>query len=301
MSSNIQAIIDNDEAIPTGLTDDETKARILKYIATPPRNSRVMRITPPIAAWILDTYNHNNRSLKPVAISKFARHMSAHTWALTGDCLKFSVNALLRDGQNRLRACVRSGVPFTTHVVFGVNDNVFDRMDQGKQRSSGDVLTIAGFTNANVLAGAARWVNNLTSGNPVTRAGIEPDEALRLLRDEYPTLPDHVPAARAIYQTTRQPMTLVVALLYLFDGRNAAKAEEFATAWAGGKHAGKYGAIGRMESKIAQIRADAMGRVHDHVRCALIIMAWNLFLAGKGGTAKAMVWAPGDDFPGIDE
>jgi hypothetical protein len=298
-SASVRTIVNNDETIPSGLSDDEIKARIMKYIAEPPRNSRVIRITAKVAAWVLDTYNLHNRSMKPKSISRFSRHMGAGTWGLTGDNLKFSDRGLLRDGQNRLRACVRSGKPFTTHVVFGIKDELFDRIDQGKPRSGGDVLTIAGYPNANVLSGAARWVRNLSSADRTSRNAVEPDEALQLIRDEFPTLPDYVSQAGAIYRTTRQPMTLVTALLYLFAQANRAKSEEFATAWADGKHGGRYKSIGLLEQAIARIRADAMGRVHDLNRCALIVTAWNLFVTGKRGTISQMKWTPGDPMPEI--
>jgi hypothetical protein len=42
-----------------------------------------------------------------------------------------------------------------------------------------------------------------------------------------------------------------------------------------------------------------MGRVHDTVRCALIIIAWNIFLDGRKGSMTRMAWRPGDAFPEI--
>ena len=295
---DIKTIIDNDEVIPPG-SDEDIKRRLERFIAGPPRNSRVFKITPAIAAWILDTYNRYNRSMKPRAIARFARHMGDSNWAITGDCLKFSDKALLRDGQNRLRACVRSGKPFSTHIVFGVSDNVFDLMDQGQTRSGTDVLTIAGYTNATVLSGAARHVRNLLSTSPGQRDSIDPDEALKLVREEYPTLPDYITGARAIRLVTGQPMTLVTGLLYVFALKNRAKQEDFATGWASGKHVGRHAAIGHMEKAIAQLRNAAMGRVHDQVRCVFIIIAWNLFVRGAKGSAKQFQWNPGDAFPEI--
>lgn len=299
MAATVRAVIDNDEAVPSGLTDTEIQSRIMRWINDPPRNSRVITITPIVAAWILETFNKKNRSTKPNAIARFTRHMTANTWGVTGDNLKFSDAKLLRDGQNRLRACVRSGRPFTTHVVFGIRDDLFDRMDQNTVRSGADVLTIAGFPNSTVLQSAVRHVHNLLSDNPGRRDGIEADEALRLIREQYPTLPDYVVAARAVRATTQQPMGLVTALLYVFHLRNRAKAEDFAAAWADGRHAGKFAAIGKMERALSKLRSDAMGRVHDQVRCALIIISWNIFLNGHKGSMTRMVWRPGDQFPEI--
>ena len=60
--------------------------------------------------------------------------MGRSDWYLTGDCLKFDADGVLRDGQNRLRSSVTSGVPFLTHVVFAIPPEAFDVLDSGTVR-----------------------------------------------------------------------------------------------------------------------------------------------------------------------
>jgi hypothetical protein len=278
---------------------DRTTGRFTRYVNDPPRNSRVFRITPEIAAWVLETYNIENRPPKPNAIARFSDDMEQEAWRLTGDCLKFSNAHKLRDGQNRLRACVRSGKSFSTHVVFGVPDSAFDRMDRGKPRSGGDVLAIAGFSNAGVLAGAVRHVRNLTSDTPTQREGMEPYEALNLIREQYPDLPMFMASARAIRVATGQPIAPVAAMLYIFAQKNRARADEFATGWASGKHVGRFAAIGTLEKAFSKLRAEAMGRVHETARFAYIITAWNLYLQGNKGRLPQFQWQQGDRLPEI--
>jgi hypothetical protein len=138
---------------------DEQKAleRIRRCIDNPPENSKVFTITPMVAQALLRDYNFENRPKKPKAIARYADDMAAQRWSLTGDTIKFSAEKRLRDGQNRLMACVQAGAPFTTYIVFGVDDAAFDRMDQGRSRSGSDVLAIAGYTNTAALSGAVRW------------------------------------------------------------------------------------------------------------------------------------------------
>jgi hypothetical protein len=297
-ASKIRTITDNDEVVPQG-SDEEIKRRIDRYVTAPPRNSRVFRITPTLAAWIFDKYNTVNRPLKPNAIARFCEDMADEEWQVTGDCLKFSDAGRLRDGQNRLRACVRAGKAFTTHIVFGVADAAFDRMDRGKPRSGLDVLAIAGYSNAGVLAGAVRHVRNLLSDTPAQRDGMEPHEALRLMREVYPALPDFVASARAVRAATGQPMSPVTAMLYVFAQKNRGKAEDFALGWASGKHVGRYGSIGTMEKAFSKLRAEAMGRVHETARFAYIITAWNLYLNGNKGRLSQFRWEQGDQLPEI--
>ena len=96
---------------------------------------------------------------KPKAIARYADDMAAQRWSLTGDTIKFSNEKRLRDGQNRLAACVRAGAAFSTYIVFGIDDAAFDRMDQGRNRSGSDVLAIAGYSNTAALSGAVRWAH----------------------------------------------------------------------------------------------------------------------------------------------
>jgi hypothetical protein len=194
---------------------------------------------------------------------------------------------------------VRSGKSFSTHVVFGVPDSAFDRMDRGKPRSGGDVLAIAGFSNAGVLSGAVRHVRNLTSDTPTQREGMEPHEALSLIREHYPDLPSFVQIARAIKKATGQPIAPVVALLYIFAQKNRTKADDFAAGWASGQHVGRFQAIGTMEIAFAKLRAEAMGRVHETARFAYIITAWNLYLHGNKGRLSQFKWKQGDKLPEI--
>jgi hypothetical protein len=172
-------------------------------------------------------------------------------------------------------------------------------MDRGKPRSGGDVLAIAGYANAGVLSGAVRHIRNLTSETPAQRDGMEPHEALSLIREHYSDLPRFVQLARAIRTATGQPIAPVAALLYIFAQKNSSKADDFAMGWASGKHVGRHQAIGTMEKAFSKLRAEAMGRVHETARFAYIITAWNLFLVGNKGRLSQFKWQQGDALPEI--
>lgn len=105
-------------------------------------------------------------------------------WGITGDTVKFGSDGLLKDGQNRLSACVRSGKPLTTHVVFGIDPKLFARMDIGKNRNGADVFSIAGVPHANHVAAAVRWWLILMSEDPADRgAQFSNEELLKAYRD----------------------------------------------------------------------------------------------------------------------
>lgn len=280
-------------------SDENVLKRIAKCIASPPENSRVFTITPGIAEELLKLYNHGNRSPKPANIKRYAADMTANEWAETGDNLKFSNAGTLRDGQNRLMACVQAGVPFTTHVVFGRDEASFDRMDRGKQRDPGDVVGMAGIQNAVVIAAAVRWAHLIDSGTVKKRNTYEPREILRLYNERYSQLQEFVAPASNIYRQTGHPKSLVIALLYHFNKANPDKAQRFSDAWQAGQWSGKFKAIGIMQQAIATLHTASMGRVHDTVRAALVVKAWNLFASGRTGRKNEIEWSLAEDFPEI--
>jgi hypothetical protein len=128
-------------------------------------------------------------------------------------------------------------VPFRTHIVFGIDDDAFDRLDQGKNRNGADVLSIAGYQYVSALSGAVRWTHLIETGRTKSRESYTPAVILRLLRERYASLPSFVQQARSIYSTTGQPISMVIALLYLCSKANVKKATAFAAAWESGKWA----------------------------------------------------------------
>ena len=105
--------------------------------------SEVIVVTPEMAKVWLEN-NHVNRSISQYRVDGYARDMLNGNWVLNGEAIKIGKLGDLKDGQHRLSAIVKAGVPVATLVVFDVDDsaNVFDR---GRTRSVRDSLVIAGF------------------------------------------------------------------------------------------------------------------------------------------------------------
>lgn len=84
---------------------------------------RAVEVTPEQArAWLGNNGHH--RDVKPKTVAKYAARMSARTWLLNGKTIVLDRNGRLIGGQHRLHACVKSGVPFRTLVVWGVDPDV---------------------------------------------------------------------------------------------------------------------------------------------------------------------------------
>ena len=283
-----------------GKTTPEDVARnMTKHIVSPPENSRIVVFNPQLAKWVLDTYNHNNRPKKPGKIKEYAEDMVNEKWGLTGETIKFSDQGRLVDGQNRLMACVRSGAEFRTHVVFGIEDELFHIMDTGKVRSGPDSLSIAGYTNCNVLAAALRWARILAT-SPSTRPTFKNDELLDMVKGRYGSVQNSIGVGVRMNRVYSHPSGQMSALHWLFAKYDRDKADEFFDAWATGKRTGRFKVLGHLQDSLVRVKDAAHGRLNDTVRAAMVVKAWNIFQAGRKGSKNACLMSIGEEFPKLE-
>jgi len=295
---NVQAIKTGEERC-RDLAPDATLARIKRYIYNPPENSRVFTITPAVARELLNEYNRGNRTRKPRSLQRYINDMKENRWYVTGDTVKFSDSMLLRDGQHRLMACVASNMPFVTHVIFGVDDRCFAFLDRGKNRSGDDALEIAGKVNTRRLSAAARWWRLIETERVKNRDTYEPSEILAVC-DAHPQLEKFVAHGRQIERQYGEPCGLMAAIMYGWHRANPNLATEAITALGGGAISKRFSPFRKVLAEIQKTKANSQGRVHDVVRAALWVKAWNLVVENRAGTAKDLTFkANSDVFPAI--
>jgi hypothetical protein len=277
---------------------EEQFAQLMEWITRPPENSRVIVMTPELAEHILNNLNHNNRRQRPANIRRFANAMATGQWLLTGDTLKFSRLGYLLDGQNRLRACVRSGKSFKTHAVFGIDDDAFDRIDNNAVRTNPDTFEIAGIPHASIAAPAVRWIileSDRSNGSPPERGRkIENNELRTVYRNRIDAdrLTEACRAAKSIGRTL--PTGSLAGYLYLFGEKSHLKMERFVRDLIDRKRAGRT-----LLDKVERLRKQNMGRLNELQINALIIQAWNTFQKGETLTAARLNWDENKEYPTI--
>lgn len=116
-----------------------------------------------------------NRPVNWRKVNQYAYAMLNGDWRLTHQGIGFSLSGELKDGQHRLYAILQAAeegaifgetilpakpsIKIKMQVTFGLDEDVFDVLDSGLQRSASHVLQIAGYTNAGLLAPSARLLN----------------------------------------------------------------------------------------------------------------------------------------------
>jgi len=278
---------------------DELIALLEELIVKPPVNSRVVRYTPIFAEYILRNKNSQNRPRKPAKIKEYAAAMTAGEWSLTGDTIKFGRDGLLKDGQNRLSACVASGAEFVSHTVFGIDPLIFARLDIGRTRNPADIFTIAGITYSSDMAAVVRWLVILTSGKPLDRQTWSNEYLLERYRQDFSDAEPSMRIGQQVRKMLGYPTGAMGALHYLFKAQNPGRVDEFFDKWLHGRFEKRSDPVKFLQERLVSIKNQNHGRVHDGVRNALVIIAWNAFVSGERVTQDAFNWHIGQEFPTI--
>lgn len=107
-------------------------------------------ITPSMAEKLLEG-NTNNRNISKLQVDRLAKDMKAGNWQFNGETIKVANDGTLLDGQHRLKACVISGTPFETAIVYDLPKNAIESIDTGRRRGDNDILKIKGFISSREL------------------------------------------------------------------------------------------------------------------------------------------------------
>ena len=208
--------------ISTNLSFEEQIDNLKSLIKNSPQNSRVCEFGPELAEYILSNLNVNNRPRKVKKIIQYRRDMQNRNWSLTGETIKFGTDGFLKDGQNRLAACIQAQTPFTTHAIFGIDPATFHHMDTGKNRGADDVLAIMGVKNHAKIAMGIKYITAYEAGNPSLKNTLS-NQAVKdayLNRMNTQLLQDSLAYARRVNRmAVNIPVGPLMAVHYLASSR----------------------------------------------------------------------------------
>ena len=108
-----------------------------------PLDIQLVTITPEMAEEMLKR-NIANRKVNQANVNRIAADMATGNYRINGETIKISSNGEILDGQHRLLACIKSGVPFKSYIVYNVEREAIGTIDMGKGRSVADSLNVMG-------------------------------------------------------------------------------------------------------------------------------------------------------------
>jgi len=126
-----------------------------------------MFVTPAMAEqWL--TCMPKNRRLSLPWVATIARDIKEGRWKVNGDTIRFSSEGHLIDGQHRLRAVIEAGCMVMVEVKVNLPPDAIHMIDVNRKRTTGDVLVMAGVTNANNASSIAKMALEFISNRTTT-------------------------------------------------------------------------------------------------------------------------------------
>lgn len=246
-------------------------------------------ITPQIAeAWL--RANKSNRNLRHRQFTAQTRDMTDGNWEINGETVKLSRPlrkgemddlpegyVLFLDGQHRFEACIESGKPFVTLVVYGLRPEARNTMDTGISRTMNDVLKMKGEANAPVVASVLRRIWMWERGDYKFNGQARPTHAelLTLLDTDRDAFFRAAEKGYHVRSNNRDVSPSIVGVAYYLCSKvSPQQAPEFFERLRDGAELPVGSPILTLRNRLAKERADRRTTIPEH-QLALILKAWN--------------------------
>lgn len=282
-------MVSKQRQLSADIPESEQIANLSSLIKNPPQNSRVIEISPKLAEYVLENLNIGNRTKKVDKIKVYANDMLNDKWSLTNATLAFGSDGYLKDGQNRLSACVRAGRPFKTHAIFGIEPESFIHMDVGANRTHNDVFTIMGTPYPSLTGSVIRHIVAFKSGRANTKSVRMTNDDLRTYyNDEINSsmLELSIKLSKITKKNTLIPVPPLAALFYIVsENGNLEKAKSFLNDLAAGVGTVRS-PVRKLLHALTEIRVANRNKVMPDTMSILLGRTWINYKAGKQ-TVKA--------------
>lgn len=232
------------------------------------------------------------RKVRRHVVDRYARDMKDGNWTLTAAAVAFDEDDDLLDGQHRLLACLKAGVPFWTWVMRGMTHVMQRNTDMGAKRSLADVLAWYGETQRTTLAGSIRLGWRWSHGLVTTKQQPTVAEALAWL-DRNPSIRSGTAVASRVNKVLGVPATVVVVWLHQARMINPGEAVAFLECVIDGSGlaSGSGPLLYRNWCFNQMNRYGSRQRPDQISNLAILVKAWNLF--AKNERRQTLAWRRG--------
>lgn len=238
-------------------------------------------ITPSIAKKYLEA-NVKNRRIRTPIVTRYANDMTSGKWKEdTAEVIKISKTGIILDGQHRLAALIKANVSISFHVATSLDDNVFDVLDTGSNRSAGDIFLIQGIKNQSSIPSIISTYHNLKMGTSsrTQQKNLKLTNAALLIEyNKREMFWQNVFSKSSMWYLSYAkilPKSLIGGFYCLFYDINNDDSESFFNQLCTGREI-KNKAIFLLRQKLMQDKM-AVRKIPFELRSALIIKSWNYF------------------------
>ena len=232
-------------------------------------------ITPEIAAkWLHPSINRDNRVVRDSHVDYLAREIVDGKWQITHQGIAFGVDGRLIDGQHRLNAIVRAGIPVKCMVTTGLDDSAYKVVDCGSMRVVADRIHLVNNPNQNhVICSAITAYLRAVQRN----AGRM---AVSAVEDEFLSKADSWQWVGAELSSVASKMRLaaVLASFAVYHFVKPEKAGEFLSGYLSGSNLSETSPILRLRNKALGVEGVKTELTYWYAQSCM-----RLHLAGKSG------------------
>lgn len=247
--------------------------------------AEVATITPDMAEKLLAKNTHN-RNPKVSNLKKVVRALENGEWKLNGEAIKIALNGDILDGQHRLLAIVQTGLPMTTLIIRGLENDTQETMDGGSPRTAADALKLRGEANFTTLAAVAKKICTYQAAGLRVATGtqftITTAEILSTV-DKTPGIRDTAKYANNIAKGTGMTASIVGLLFHVFSAIDADDATFFFDRFHDGEMLAKGNPIYELRRCLENVKS-VRGEKSQTFIAAVTIKAWNKFRDGEDVT-----------------
>lgn len=277
----------------------EPQLQELPYKTTRRHQPVYMTITPTLAEQWLKRVPETQRAVRDDAVERFKKDMLAGRWTVDYSPYRFDKNGQLIDGQHRLWAILEANVVVEEQaVVFGMDPQDYETLDQGTKRTFADTLKYYGYPNSLLLSSLTYRYWYWEKGQDFRKGNVKPvqHELLPLVRQ----YGDEMHAALKIGSKVTghvKPITNSVAsLCFLLCNRvDEGDAKEFFDRLVDGQGLLDGDPIYALRNRWAPNAAKKRDKTPDWVQGAHILKAWNYYREGR--PVELLSWRAGGAKP----
>lgn len=245
-------------------------------------NSTVTTITPKKAKDMLKM-NEGNRPLNAAHVDFLAGEIKAGNWKVNGESIKVGKTKLI-DGQHRLSAIIQAGKSIKTLVSTGIDEDVFDTVDTGRNRGHGDILALVGERYVNNLAALLALLHRYYDNDFVRTKKISNTE-MELLLQKYPDARESV--ALKHRATGLLSPRIIHFCHYVFSKKDKDMADKFISQLCTGVDLSARSPVYAFRNKVLSAKLSGT-KFESDVLIIMLFKAWNMTRAGKSTTRMSI-------------
>lgn len=246
-----------------------------KHLAILDENTWHEVITPERAKELL-CINTSNRPQRPTTQQVLIRDLKRNNFVYNGDTIRISSENILLDGQNRLYACVKSGVPFVGLIVSNLAPEAMKTIDVGSRRTHGQQLHLRGIKNANQVSAILVKMAEMAYGqNNITFSQHELDDLL----EQYPHVVDVASSCKKVVAGCGSFVGAISAIGIAQGYKD--QVQKFLTVWKDGIPTYQNCPVHLVRERILSTIGKEKDKIERLAMQRMIMSSWNKLLEEK--------------------